>query len=74
MLFSYQKISVSVDYNITFKGKLLVHLTHKNLQYNLEVHVPMVTNPCQGSNSTKALKAIAVVHMFFAIESEGNLN
>jgi hypothetical protein len=28
----------------------------------------------QGSNFTKALKAIAVVHRFFAIESEGNLN
>jgi hypothetical protein len=28
----------------------------------------------QGSNYTKALKAIAVVHSFFAIESEGNLN
>jgi hypothetical protein len=26
------------------------------------------------SNFTKALKAIAVVHSFFAIESEGNLN
>jgi hypothetical protein len=33
------------------------------------------TQPCnQGSNSTKALKAIAIVHSFFAIESEGNLN
>jgi hypothetical protein len=28
----------------------------------------------QGSNYTKALKAIAVAHSFFAIESEGNLN
>jgi hypothetical protein len=28
----------------------------------------------QGSNFTKALKAIAVVHSFCAIESEGNLN
>jgi hypothetical protein len=28
----------------------------------------------QGSNFTKALDAIAVVHSFFAIENEGNLN
>jgi hypothetical protein len=28
----------------------------------------------QGSNFTKALKAIAIVHSFFAIDSDGNLN
>jgi hypothetical protein len=43
------------------------------INFRLWIYPPRFMYMYQGSNFTKALKAIAVVQ-FFAIESEGNLN